>query len=174
MLSDRENEISGDITGRIALREKLKCKDFQWYVDNIYPEVDVRKDYNYIGQVSQWRITLLISITFPQFYIKQIQNVDSQTCLVAYQENSNAFLQSCYKTFSSQVFFLTNLNEIRIHDLCLDAAENDGVVKALKCHPKIKNQKWEYDDKVETYRKFIFCLLLHQLFTFLVEHDFSS
>jgi polypeptide N-acetylgalactosaminyltransferase len=29
----------GDISARVQLREDLQCKTFQWYLDNIFPEL---------------------------------------------------------------------------------------------------------------------------------------
>lgn len=34
----RNNPDVGDVTHRVMLRSKLKCKSFDWYMKNVYPE----------------------------------------------------------------------------------------------------------------------------------------
>ena len=31
----------GDISARVALRAKLNCSSFQWFLDTVYPELEV-------------------------------------------------------------------------------------------------------------------------------------
>lgn len=50
----------GDVTGRKELRKKLGCKSFEWYLDNIYPELFIPGEAVANGEVSRCFILFII------------------------------------------------------------------------------------------------------------------
>lgn len=47
-----KKENVGDISERVKLRKHLGCKSFKWYLENIYPELQIPSDYIAHGEVS--------------------------------------------------------------------------------------------------------------------------
>ena len=55
---------SGDISERLELKKKLKCKSFRWYLDNIYPFAPIPKDFYHVGEVGLTFKTFLLANYF--------------------------------------------------------------------------------------------------------------
>jgi len=118
----------GDISGRTELRNRLQCKSFQWYLDNIYPDAQIPRRYKVLGE---------------------IQNTVSKQCLdtMGRKEGENVGIYLCHGQGGNQVFSYTLDKEIRVDDLCLDVARSSSPVQMVKCHHQKGNQLWEFNDK---------------------------
>ncbi|MED6255384.1 Polypeptide N-acetylgalactosaminyltransferase 1, partial [Ataeniobius toweri] len=116
----------GDISSRSALRQKLQCKPFSWYLENVYPDSQIPRHYYSLGE---------------------IRNVETNQCLdnMARKENEKVGIFNCHGMGGNQVFSYTANKEIRTDDLCLDVSKLNGPVMMLKCHHLKGNQLWEYD-----------------------------
>lgn len=49
----------GDITKRVQLRQHLQCHDFEWFIQNVYPDVFNPKSVAAEGEVEFLNITFL-------------------------------------------------------------------------------------------------------------------
>ncbi|XP_057666804.1 polypeptide N-acetylgalactosaminyltransferase 5 isoform X2 [Diorhabda carinulata] len=117
----------GDITARKELREKLQCKSFRWYLENVYPESQMPLDYYYLGD---------------------IRNVANRNCLdtMGRKSGENLGMTFCHNLGGNQVFAYTKRQQIMSDDNCLDASSRTGPVKLVRCHGMGGNQAWSYDE----------------------------
>ncbi|XP_070566257.1 polypeptide N-acetylgalactosaminyltransferase 1-like [Ptychodera flava] len=123
----------GDVTSRKQLRDKLQCKSFQWYLENIYPESQFMMDYKMIGE---------------------IRNMETKQCLdnMGRKENQKLGIYTCHGQGGNQIFAWTKKKEMKHDDLCLDASRQSGFsdVMQLKCHNQGGNQEWAFDKETKT------------------------
>ncbi|EDV32219.2 uncharacterized protein Dana_GF15722, isoform D [Drosophila ananassae] len=117
---------AGDVSDRKALRERLKCKSFRWYLENVYPESLMPLDYYYLGE---------------------IRNAETETCLdtMGRKYNEKVGISYCHGLGGNQVFAYTKRQQIMSDDLCLDASSSNGPVNMVRCHNMGGNQEWVYD-----------------------------
>ncbi|XP_008551320.1 polypeptide N-acetylgalactosaminyltransferase 5 isoform X2 [Microplitis demolitor] len=123
----------GDVSERVKLREKLKCKSFRWYLENIYPESPMPLDYYYLGD---------------------IKNLEMRNCLdtMGRRTGENVGLSYCHGLGGNQVFAYTKRQQIMSDDMCLDAASPQGPVKIVRCHGMGGNQAWSYNEETKMIR----------------------
>ncbi|KAK9885241.1 hypothetical protein WA026_010743 [Henosepilachna vigintioctopunctata] len=117
----------GDITARRGLREKLKCKSFRWYLENVYPESQMPLEYYYLGD---------------------IRNVEIRNCLdtMGRKSGENLGMTYCHNLGGNQVFAYTKRQQIMSDDNCLDSSNRNGPVRLVRCHGMGGNQAWLYDE----------------------------
>ena len=105
----------GDVTSRKKLREDLQCKSFQWYLDNIYPELFIPGEAVANGDIgNEW----------------SDQCVDS----AAKREDLHKAvgLWPCHNQGGNQYWMLSKTGEIRRDEACLDYAGSDVIL--YPCH----------------------------------------
>nr|XP_049699511.1 uncharacterized protein LOC110380411 isoform X2 [Helicoverpa armigera] len=133
----RNNPKIGDVTHRKILREKLKCKSFQWYLDNIYKEkfVPVRDVYGY----------------------GRFKNEATQMCIDTLQREAEASPLGCYPCHpdlqATQYFSFSLAGELRDEFNCATvqparmsaderSSEASRAVVMTPCHGLGREQKW--------------------------------
>ncbi|XP_076461431.1 polypeptide N-acetylgalactosaminyltransferase 1-like isoform X1 [Babylonia areolata] len=123
----------GDVSERQVMRERLHCKSFRWYLENIYPESQLPIDYHSLGEV---------------------RNKATNQCVdtMGRKSGEKVGLVGCHGQGGNQIFSYTKKKALQTDDLCLDVAALGGPVKLFQCHGLGGNQKWEYHPQRLTLR----------------------
>jgi len=121
----------GDVTERKKLREKLQCKDFKWYLENIVPEKFILDE----DSIAYGRVL----------------NSPKNLCLDMLQKEGkfpyDLGVYSCHPTaLHSQFFSLSKSNQLRREVGCAsvsnDSLSPEKVVMTV-CSDTDNNQKWK-------------------------------
>lgn len=121
------NPVIGDLTHRKQLRQKLRCKSFKWYLDNIYPEKFVL-DENVLayGQVKNR----------DEYCLDDLQLAEGKVGPLG--------LYVCHPTLAmSQYFSLSLKGELRKENFCAEV-HNERSVQLTECHGHKRDQYWEF------------------------------
>lgn len=131
---DIAKQDAGDISERKALRSRLQCKSFKWYLDNVYPEKFIPDE-----NVLAWGM---------------VRNPSSSLCLDTLGKDEKTFFDigifACQGGKSaSEIFSLSKLNELRREESCLDVRSQSpkspgSTVSLISCHGGA-GQKWTHN-----------------------------
>ncbi|XP_045169871.2 polypeptide N-acetylgalactosaminyltransferase 5-like isoform X2 [Mercenaria mercenaria] len=123
----------GDVSERKALREKLQCKSFKWYLNNIYPELFVPGDSIASGEIRSKDRAMCIDA-----------NTDTES-----GRNQPVSVYPCHSQGGNQFWLLSGFNEIRRDEYCWDTPDGQQV-KIYGCHGGKGHQEFIYrnDDSI--------------------------
>ncbi|XP_017954590.1 polypeptide N-acetylgalactosaminyltransferase 2 [Drosophila navojoa] len=116
----------GNIDDRLALKEKLQCKPFKWYLEHVYPDLQT-PDPQDVGQFRQ----------------------DATECLdtMGHIVDGTVGLFPCHNTGGNQEWTFSKRGEIKHDELCLTLVQfSRGSQVILKPCDESENQRWIMKD----------------------------
>ncbi|CAH1118570.1 unnamed protein product [Phaedon cochleariae] len=119
------NPIVGDLTHRKQLRQKLKCKSFKWYLDNVYPEKFIPDERVFaFGQVR----------TEFDMCLDDLQLAEDKVGPLG--------LYQCHPYVAmSQYFSVSHRGELRNENFCAEVFQERDV-QLTECHGHKREQYW--------------------------------
>ncbi|KAL4222141.1 polypeptide N-acetylgalactosaminyltransferase [Mactra antiquata] len=108
----------GNVTERKELRKSLQCQSFQWYIDNVYPEIEIPPKSLFTGEIRQ---------------------PGRKRCLDAMNIHANGNLVSmavCHGQLGNQLWQFTENKRIRTPIGCLSYSERKSHVIFSNCNDR--------------------------------------
>ncbi len=120
---------AGDISSRLKLKQDLGCKNFKWYLENIYPESPLPVDFFHVGAIKNEALNFCIDT-------------------MGHKEGEVAGASFCHGQGGNQLFEFSKNHELRMGINCLVTNGSPGTVKLDLCKPNKKSMEWDYDNLV--------------------------
>uniref|UniRef100_A0A3Q3FGJ9 Polypeptide N-acetylgalactosaminyltransferase n=1 Tax=Labrus bergylta TaxID=56723 RepID=A0A3Q3FGJ9_9LABR len=137
----------GDVSERVALRKRLQCHSFRWYLDNVYPEMQTVVNGN-----KQQHQPLFINKNLRRPKVLQrgrLRNLATGRCLVAQgrasQKGGVVVLRPCDPQDPEQDWSFDEEGQLVLAGLlCLDVSEvrTFDPPRLMKCHGSGGSQQW--------------------------------
>uniref|UniRef100_A0A672M053 Polypeptide N-acetylgalactosaminyltransferase n=1 Tax=Sinocyclocheilus grahami TaxID=75366 RepID=A0A672M053_SINGR len=139
------NRDYGDISERVAIRKRLQCHSFKWYLDNIYPEMQVSSPHK-----PQQPVFINKGLKRPKVLQRgRLRNLLADKCLVAQgrpsQKGGAVVVRDCDPQDPEQEWAYDEEHELILAGLlCLDMSEirSSDPPRLMKCHGSGGSQQW--------------------------------
>ncbi|XP_073190714.1 polypeptide N-acetylgalactosaminyltransferase 11 isoform X3 [Lepidochelys kempii] len=146
----------GNITDRVELRKKMNCKSFKWYLDNIYPEMQIS------GPNAKAQQPVFINRRQKRPKILQhgrLYHLQTNKCLVAQghpsQKGGLVVVRECDYSDQNQIWIYNEDHELILNNLlCLDVSEtrSSDPPRLMKCHGSGGSQQWMFGKNNRLYQ----------------------
>ncbi|KAJ1519583.1 hypothetical protein ONE63_004858 [Megalurothrips usitatus] len=123
----------GDISEQLKLKEKLKCKDFSWFMENV--AYDVLDKYPELPRNIYWG---------------ELRNRATSNCMdtMGHGPPSMMGTSHCHGGGNNQLMRLNAKGQLGVGERCIDA-DNSGV-KLIFCRLGTVDGPWQYDETTRT------------------------
>jgi len=120
---------AGDISEQLAIKDKFKCKSFQWFMDNVAPD-----------------LLLKYPELPPNLHWGEFRNKGTNNCMdtMGRPAPTKMGLSGCHGAGNNQLVRLNAKGQIGIGERCVDADKSS--VKLIFCPLGKVDGPWDYDE----------------------------